>query len=310
MTILFGCSAKEILPVSPNTNTIAESQVVFSDTLATEENDPFQKENEVSSNKNYLIQLCSFSDSIPGITHQVEFHDWREGSFVDKEAAQKVKLPVGGDDFQAEYWKTEKAFLEFYYTHTYWDKDRNTFSVTEDGQLSRYFFGKSKQADESGKIYSEAECREIAYAFLNNIVDADDYIVQSEYEAENKRYRVSFHKTVGGLDCADEANILVEENGHIYSFSSFMLGQIPTDATVDFDTKAIEAQLVERLDQIYADAKDVYDDIQYDFVYHTVTKDANGEYFLVSTVDIHCITDYGEVIGSIGERLSFVISDN
>ncbi len=308
--MLFGCSAQHNPSVSPDTDTGEESRFVISDTHATGETNALPTENDVLSDKNYLIQLCSFSDSISGVSHKAEYHDWREGSFVAEEEAKKIKLPIGDDDYQAEYWKTEKRFLEFYYTHSYWDEKGDSFSVTEDGQLSLYFFGSSDDADENGKIYTEAECREIARAFLDNIVDADDYTVQSEYDAGNQRYKISFTKTVSGLDCADQAKFLVEENGHIYSFSSFMLGQIPNDAAVDFDIQAVETQLVARLDQIYADAKVGYDDVRYDFLNHTVTRDANGEYFLVSTVEVRCIIDHGEVLESMAERLSFVVTEN
>ena len=304
ITILFGCSVEENPPVPPNTDSSAESMANHPTS------DSEKKEDVLISDKDYLIQLCGFSDSIPNVTHKAEFSDWSVGTFIDQGAQKNLRLSVEKRSIDAEYINTEKKFYDFYYTHAYEDENNNSFCVTETGQLSHCFFGPSWGESKNEKIYSEVECRNIAYAFIDDIVNAGDYTIQSVYEEDQRLYRFSFTKSVSGFDCADQAEVWVEENGHIYSFSSSMLGKIPSDATVDFDVKQIQAQLGARLDQMYANAKKVFDEIQYEFVYHTVTIDEDGNYLLVCTVNVDCITKYGEVSTIMGERLRFVVQEN
>ncbi len=317
VTMLFGCSSNENSSTPLDTNTTTENSSTSLDTNAIDESPSTltdttytQGRTETTASENYTIRLCGFSDSVPSVTHQLAYHAWSMPSFVDEKAEKSIHLSVGEISVDAEYEKTEQRFYEFYRTHTYWDKDHHAFSVTESGQLSHYFFGTNLGVDKNEKVCTEAECREIAVTFLGHIVDADDYTVRTVYDTENKQYKFSFDKTVSGLDCADQAEICVEENGHIYSFSSSMLGQIPTDATVNFNVDAVEAQIVTELDEVYAGVKNNYDAIQYEFLYHTVTKDAQGEYMLVVTMDVKCITDNGDVSEMIRERLSFVVNEN
>ena len=260
--------------------------------------------------KELSIKVCGYSDSIPENPHKLEFTDWNGGYFVDTKAKDKVTITVNGSKILGSYVKSNKRFFEFYNTHQYEDENNCIFSITDDGKLSTYFFRSSslyEKYENTNEIYSEAECANIASLFLSEIVDVSQYTVTTTYDENMNMYIIRFKKYVDGFECADQAEIWVESNGHIYSYSSFALGQVPSNAKSEFDMEIIQPMVVSKLDSEYAKAKSVYDSVSYkDFIYKLTVND-KGQYALICTVDVDCINYYTEYEEVRGEKIQFII---
>ncbi|MGM9681408.1 MAG: hypothetical protein ACI3XR_07880 [Eubacteriales bacterium] len=253
------------------------------------------------------IRMCGFSDSVPEAQHKLEFDEWSKGYFYDSDAEKQITVSVGDHTVEAKYVNSEVKFYEFFNTRRYKDADNNVFELAPDGTLSRYFYGGSNDASESGPALTEAECIQAAYDFINSIVNVDDYTVKTEYLADRNMYHISFVKYVNGFKTADQADISIKETGQIYSFSSTMLGRIPTNADVHFDLDKIREQIISKLDKEYAEAKKVYDSVSYEIPDYTLTMNEAGEYFLVYSVNVKCVTCYDEYETILAERILLLI---
>lgn len=260
-----------------------------------------------SVNNNYSIKICRYSDSISESSNQSEFQDWNKGPFDDPTAKKAVELDFGNVAVVGSYVETEKRFSEFYNTHTYKDENNHLFTLTEDGKLSSYFFGNNPNKVDNGKIYTKSECIEIARSFISEIVDPSQYTVTAEYNALLGMYRVSFDKYVDGFKCSDQAEIMIEQTGYIYSFSSTMLGKIPANAKTNFNRKAVEKKIIEKLDKEYSESKDSYDEVSYENFNYNLTMDENGKYALICYLDVDCIDIQGENKIVRGERMRLLI---
>lgn len=256
---------------------------------------------------NPSIQVCGFSDSISENPHTLEYSEWSKGFFQKENVEKNVTLSIGNKTITGEYVKSERRVAEFYDTHRYKDNNGYEFALTDDGTLSWYFYGSSSSDQSDGKRYTEAECRDIACAYLSEITDISDYTVTVSFDEGPRLYRVAFRKYAGGFQCADLADISVEESGHIYSFSSTLLGRMPKDAAPDFDREDIQKQLTERLDKEYEKAKERYDKVVYDNFQYELTMDEQGQYALVVAVDVDCIQYRGEYTTKQSERIRFLV---
>ena len=260
-----------------------------------------------SVNNNYSIKICRYSDSISGSSNQSEFQDWNKGPFDDPTAKKAVELDFGNVAVVGSYVETEKRFSEFYNTHTYKDENNHLFTLTEDGKLSSYFFGNNPNKVDNGKIYTKSECIEIARSFISEIVDPSQYTVTAEYNAILGMYEISFDKYVDGFKCSDQAEIMIEQTGYIYSFSSTMLGRIPANAKTSFNRKTVEKKIIEKLDKEYSKSKDSYDEVSYENFNYNLTMDENGKYALICYLDVNCIDIQGENKIVRGERMRLLI---
>lgn len=257
-----------------------------------------------SKQKGYSVKVCGFSDSIPEVKHSMEYKEWSNGAFFDKKTEKNIDIAIEGNVVKAEYVDSEKKFYDYYNTHRYKDLNGNYLEVTDDGRLCSYFFGSHTNTD---KIYTEAECIDIAREFLNDIVCSDDYIINTEFDANRNLYLISFTKNADGFLCADRADFAVEQNGNIYSFSSSMLGKIPKNTVTGFDTKSLEAQVISKLDKEYSEAKKIYDLVSYDNINYTLTINEDNEFALVCSVDVYCKKNLGDYETVLSERIQLLI---
>ena len=100
----------------------------------------------------------------------------------------------------------------------------------------------------------------------------------------------------------------VQYDGTLYSYSSFMLGRIHSEAlTSDIDVKAAASVIIKRLDEIFADAKSKYSRVEYGEYSYSLTILKDGSTALVWYVDVNCIQEYEEHNISISERIQFVV---
>lgn len=252
------------------------------------------------------IKVCGYSDSLPENPHKLEYREWSKDTFTDSKANKSVALSFGSLEAAGEYVKTDIKLSEFYKTHEYKDANNRYFSLTEDGKLCSYFFGKGAE-EENVRVYTESECIDIARAFVANITDISEYTVTAAFDEGQKMYTVSFTKYADGFECADRADVSVEETGHIYSFSSTMFGRIPADAKTDFDREAVQAQVIAKLDTEYSKAKQVYDEVSYKNFDYELTVDEDGEYALVCSADVVCVDHGGGYDEVISERIILLI---
>ena len=251
-------------------------------------------ENSSSAVENYSIKICGYSDSVSGISHELEYKDWSQDAFVDSAAEKRVSFAIENLAIIGNYVETEKRFSEFYNTHTYKDENNRYFSLTEDGKLCTYFFGNDSSNSENKKVYTEAECVKVASKFVSNFVDVSEYTISTVFNENRKMYTVSFEKYIDGFKCSDRADIMIEETGYMYSFSSTMLGRISSTATTKFNSKTVQEQIVSRLDNEYSKVNQNYDKIEYKNFDYELTIDGNGEYALICSVKVACIKSYGE----------------
>ena len=100
---------------------------------------------------------------------------------------------------------------------------------------------------------------------------------------------------------------MIEETGHVYSFSSTMLGRISSDATTNFDREFIQTQIISKLDDEYSEAKQVYDIVSYENFDYELTVDDDGEYALICSIDVKCIRSHGGYDSIVSERLLLLI---
>ena len=252
------------------------------------------------------IRVCGYSDSIPENPHKLEYQDWSKDAFVDSEAEKNVAFSVGNIEVTGNYVETEKRFSEFYETHKYKDKNNHYFSLTDDGKLCSYFFG-SNSSEDNERTYTESECIDIASTFVSNITDVAQYTVTTTYDESRKMYTVSFVKYADGFRCSDRADIMIEETGYIYSFSSTMLGRISSNATTNFDREIIQEQVISKLEAEYNSAKKAYDDVTYENFDYELTIDEDGEYALICLIDVKCIRTHDDYDEIASERIMLLI---
>ena len=251
-------------------------------------------ENNSSNAEKLSIKICGYSDSVSGIAHELEYKDWSQDAFIDSDAEKSVSFMIENLAIAGNYVETEKRFSEFYKTHKYKDENNRYFSLTEDGKLCTYFFGNSSSNNENKETYTEDECIHIASDFVSNITDVSEYTITAVFDESRKMYTVSFEKYVDGFKCSDRADIMIDETGYIYSFSSTLLGRIPSTATTKFDSKTVQEQIVSKLDNEYSKVNQSYDKIEYKNFDYELTVDGNGEYALICSVKVACINSYDE----------------
>ncbi len=251
-------------------------------------------ENNSSPAEKYSIKICGYSDSVSGISHELEYKDWSQDAFIDSDAEKSVSFMIENLAIAGNYVETEKRFSEFYKTHKYKDENNRYFSLTDDGKLSTYFFGNDSSNNNNKQLHTKAECIDIASKFVSNFTDVSEYTTTALFNESRKMYTVSFEKYVDGFKCSDRADIMIDETGYIYSFSSTLLGRIPSTATTKFDSKTVQEQIVSKLDNEYSKVNQSYDKIEYKNFDYELTVDGNGEYALICSVKVAFIKSYGE----------------
>lgn len=266
-----------------------------------------EKRDEQPEGNMLTIRICGYSDSIPENPHELEFQDWSGDRFVDSKVKKEVTVTVDDAAVTGSYVESDKNFSEFYVTHSYTDEKNRHFSLTDDGKLSHYFFGNNPSKAENEPVYTEQQCIDIASDFIADITDVSQYTVTAEFDQDRGMYTVSFVKYADGFRCSDCADIMIEETGYIYSFSSTMLGRVPSDATTSFDRDDVQSQIISKLDQEYSKAKQSYDKVSYESFDYALTVDDNGEYALVCAVDVNCTRSYDSYEFVVAERILLLI---
>ena len=261
---------------------------------------------EAESNE-YIVKVCGFSDSIPETDHKLEYSLWSEGKYTDTTIVKQVDFLLGNSQIKGSYKDSERKFYNCFSTHRYLDANNRFFEIDSNQKLTSYFWGSAAIAQEPSAKLSADECKEIACSFLGKIVDIKDYTVSVNYDETNGKYSICFEKYIGTLKTADQATVVVEENGNLYSYTSSMLGHIPTDVVPEYDQTAVQQAIEAKLEKIYAKAKSTYDEVNYDDFEYVLTKVTDTDFALVCVINVSCLNHYGEFEEITSERLRLII---
>ena len=253
----------------------------------------------------YETLVFGFSDSVPSLQVAIEYDFADREKYKEQEPEQMVDVLVNGKQYSAEYWKTVYRSYHYYPEYEYMDADNQVFTFDDTGMLTGCFWGSSLQ---KGEKKTKEACLQIAKDFISEIIDIDAYEISITDNADSEQYIVTFTKYVNGIKTTDGASVKVQYDGTLYSYSSFMLGRIHSEAlTSDIDVKAAASVIIKRLDEIFADAKSKYSRVEYGEYSYSLTILKDGSTALVWYVDVNCIQEYEKHNISKSERIQFVV---
>lgn len=263
-----------------------------------------------TSAEDYQVLIFDSSDS-DGVTVNSDVYNyWSEDNIDVSNVKSVLSVEIGGENYSGKFLRAQMITPNTYPIYTYSDKNNDVFSVDPNGLLTSYFWGEPESPQGEQRKLSETACLKIAQQFLGNIVDIDLYTLETEYEGDEERYKFTFTKYIDNQKTSDMAIISVLETGELYSYSSYMLGRIPADTQLDFDSEKATEAVYKKLDALYADAKHMYDKIEYNMVDQTITILESGDVAMLCYVDVSCITKYGENYMDRGERVALIVGQN
>lgn len=255
----------------------------------------------------YSIQICGYTDSIPGDDCEVEYKKWMGKSYYDSKADKNITIVVDGTTINATYLESRVQSPNCYATHMYIDNKNNIFSVSSYGKLTSFFWG-NREIKGDTKL-TEEEYVGIAKKFLSTIGDVTHYNVEVNINKVANTYDVKFTKFVNETETVDTATVSVNQDGSLYSYSSFMFGQISEDVKINFDMDTVGKLVETRLNEIYGNVAENYDEFKYENIEYTLTKTDEGKYALFCSAEIKGIQHQGEYNVVQNERIRFIIME-
>ena len=256
----------------------------------------------------YNVLECDYSDSITGANHKREYSYWMNEQRIDIEAEEHIEMTIDKETVIGTYQYSQNQMPNNYASHVYKDSKGNRFAIDSNGVPVFYFWGSSQSENYSSSIYTEEQCICVARDFLNGYVNIDDYRITVEQDTAKGIYVITFTKWLNGYSTTDCAVVEVKNNGRLYSYSSFMLGRIPDNSTVEFYPDIAEQAVYQKLDAIYGSVKENNSSVAYgipDFKY-TILEDGNlAVYCIVDIQSKNIVDGFGSVVQS--ERVAFVI---
>ena len=273
------------------------------------------KDTAVSENAGTTEQSAKFTEHEPepfSGFHTVLLAD-TEYEFADRETyknpdiKKEVKISVGGRTIEGVFRKQAYLSSNYFPVFEYYSTEYQTnFSLAPDGTLTFYFGGGSA----SSSFASEEECVQKAKEFMSEIIDISPYTVRVEKDDEKKIYSVHFDKYVGDICTADGATVTIGYDGNLRSYSSFMLGKVPTDLKVEVDMDEVKQLVRKKLEEVYKEKAKKYDEVEYkEPVAIKLTMLKNGKPGLTCYTTVNFINYYEESGMIIPETVLLVISD-
>lgn len=257
----------------------------------------------------YEILICGYADSITEVCHEIEYE------FADKEKYDTIKpeesleFTLNNEKKFVEYIPSSPEYREVNYFSEYKYKDSagNEYWFDDKEMLTRYW---NCNVSKEGKIVTQEECAEIARNFVKGIIDTSEYrcSVKTEEWLGEKRYYVLFSKYIGEIETTDHAEVYLNLNGEITSYSGFMLNRISLKTSIaDIDLNAVAEALRQKLDITYEKAKGNYDRVEYSEPDFQLTVLKNGQRGLFTYVEVRCVNNVGECETHMNELLKIVI---
>ena len=288
--MLAGCESQHNVSVQTDSSNQQTDQSFIGDD--TSENIPSENlPNGSDENMKYRVLVCDSSNSIPNIQIDVEYDKWNHIT-TSETASQELSLELNNETIQGKYKysmiKNGCNYLSHYYVYQF----GQNFSInSKTGKIDSYFWGNPTQ---SGNIVLEEEdCINAAEQFLSNFTDVSEYNIFNSYK--DGKYYIDFIKYINGIPTDDCATIIVLQDGSLYSFSSFMLGEISVDITNPFVLENADQSVYQKLSAICNKVKEEYDEIDYFIRTRSITLTESEEVALHYSVDIVCAQNHGDV---------------
>ena len=197
--------------------------------------------------------------------------------------------------------------VNYFSEYKYKDSAGNEYWFDDKEMLTRYW---NCNVSKEGKIVTQEECAEIARNFVKGIIDTSEYrcSVKTEEWLGEKRYYVLFSKYIGEIETTDHAEVYLNLNGEITSYSGFMLNRISLKTSIaGIDLNAVTEALRQKLDITYEKAKGNYDRVEYSEPDFQLTVLKNGQRGLFTYVEVRCVNNVGECETHMNELLKIVI---
>lgn len=253
------------------------------------------------------VKISSYSDSSIGIEHKIEYDKWASSSVKEFSGDENITLEIGGKTIIGKHNNSKIVRLNNFQTEKYKTENGDSFEVDHNNKLTAYYWSINKTDNEASVTLTQEACLKIANDFLNNIVDVNDYIITVNYDEDSKIYDIHYRKYSGDIELADYARISVRDCGALFSFYSSMLGRIENNAEHGFDMNEVEKAVIEKLDKIYLEAREKYDEISYRDLEYVLTLDESNNYIIVCTLNIDFINIVGEYKTVVSEKIQMVV---
>lgn len=256
----------------------------------------------------YNVLICDFSDSGAVSGLHCEYSFWCNNIADSSSIPQIATVEVNGQTFRGTF----DYHLNFppnnYTEYQYSTQDVVMFSTDAHGNLTSYRLVNPKDTEKNDVSLTQDQCLKIAKSFMMEFVDTSHYQIKSEFCNELGEYRFAFTKYIGEYETADSATIYVSPTGEVTGFYASMLGKIPVSTPIEFDVDQITASINNKLNLLYADAKNVYDKIERKIEPQYVTILEDGQVALIVNADLTCTTYYqGGYSSDTGALISFVV---
>ena len=226
--------------------------------------------------------------------HNCEYDLWAGSFYEDPEAEKELTININGEYVTGTYWDTILRRPEIYTSASY-NFDGGTFLVNEIGTLVVYLLSSSDELNEPSPVpLTQERCEMNAIAFLEEFVDLTHYRMEVEREEDLNRYVFTFTKYLNNIPTTDFVEVCVLDNGKIKYFTSINLGVVPSASNIMFDYHKAEQAVYQKLDTIYAEEKEEYDDVVYKMrgIRYTVLE--GGQLGLYGEAEVEMIRDLGD----------------
>jgi hypothetical protein len=261
--------------------------------------------NTTNSQSKYQVLVYDYSDSVPSVKHEVEYEFADHEKYDDEKIKNRVELSIGENTYRGDFQSRQYNGYNYYPTNMYLDSENNNFEIDDSGMLTFVFRGESSSG---GAELSRDAYLQIAKDFLGGIIDISPYDISIEYKSDSQIYVIKFEKYINGIKTTDTATVSLNTNGELYSYSSFMLGKVTTEAVASsIDMDSARESVNKKLDQLCDDAKKVYSRVEYKEPSFWLTVLKDGTTGLICTADVNCICSEGEYDLTISERIGLVV---
>lgn len=196
-----------------------------------------------------------------------------------------------------------KSSCNTYFSYLY-QMGSDRFTIDEDGNVTQFVF---KCHTPTSDPISAQQARATAEEFAAKIFDISLYDVS--VKDNGVYYEIEFRKYIGSFASTDHATIGVDYTGKLFSYSAHMLGRVPLSTKVDdIQMDAVESAVTGKLDEIFAEEKELYQSVEYSNFRYQITTLADGSRAMICLVDVHCYLEVApDVVGRRGELISLVI---
>ncbi len=250
--------------------------------------------------------VCGYSDSVPEIVSKLDYAEWSRDPYYDRKQLETIKVSVGEIDYCGTYIESEHNYGTYETRHSYLDNSKKVFEINDDGVLSAYFWGTDNSLHE---VKNMEECRNIALDFISNLFGSypSNHVERISFDDKRNMYTFEYIKNIRGVESEDKLTIVVENNGHIYSFRSSLWEKIQENQVPVFNLDKIQNTISEKLDEITITVRDSYDLVEYKDYCYSITMITNSRYAILCDVNVYCINRYGEFDEQKCEKIRFVV---